>query len=119
MIGGNINALIQIRNTQKNAIGEAVQEWKDVGTVLGWLDYSSGENSILTFKGKIQDTTHMFLCDYSNYVTATQDEKVTSENARMMIDGNVYQILMIDDPMGLHQHIEIYLKYVGGGLGVS
>ena len=38
----------------------------------------------------------------------------TSENARMLIDGQVYQIQVIDDPMNMHQHLEIYLKYVGG-----
>ena len=35
-----------------------------------------------------------------------------------VIDGNIYDILLIDDPMRMHKHLEIYLKYVGGGLGV-
>jgi hypothetical protein len=30
----------------------------------------------------------------------------------------VYDVLLIDDPMNLHQHIEVYLQFVGGGLGV-
>ena len=51
--------------------------------------------------------------------TLTSDKKVdvTSENARMLIDGLIYQIMLIDDPMNLHQHLEIYLKFVGGQNG--
>ena len=26
----------------------------------------------------------------------------------------VYEILLIDDPMHMHEHLEIYLKYIGG-----
>ena len=54
-------------------------------------------------------------------IQSQQDEKkidATSENARMIINGSVYHILMIDDPVGMHQHLEIMLQYVGGGLGV-
>ena len=54
-------------------------------------------------------------------IQSEQDETkidATSENARMIIDGVEYHILMIDDPMGMHQHLEIMLQYVGGGLGV-
>lgn len=39
---------------------------------------------------------------------------VTSDNARMVVDGKVYEILLIDDPMHMHEHLEIYLKYIGG-----
>ena len=36
----------------------------------------------------------------------------------MIINDSVYNIQLIDDPMGLHQHLEIYLKYIGGGINV-
>jgi hypothetical protein len=39
---------------------------------------------------------------------------VTSENARMVIEGLVYEILLIDNPMNMNRHLEIYLRYVGG-----
>ena len=33
MIGGNVIATVQVKTgTGKNAIGETVQEWKDLGT---------------------------------------------------------------------------------------
>ena len=119
MIGGNITATIQVKTTgKKNAIGEAEKGWSDIGSVLGWLDYASGQNERGTFNAKLQNTSHYFLCDFRAWKTATQDAKVTSENARMVIDGETYQILLIDDPMNMHQHLEVYLQYVGGGLGV-
>lgn len=119
MIDGNITATIQVKTAgKKNAIGEAENTWSDVGSVLGWLDYASGQNELATYNAKIQNTTHYFFCDFTRWKSATQDAEVTSENAKMVIDGEVYQILLIDDPMNMHQHLEIYLQYVGGGLGV-
>ena len=119
MIGGNITSTIQVKTTgKKNAIGEAENMWSAVGSVLGWLDYASGQNDLATYNAKIQNTTHYFLCDFTRWNSATQDAEVTSENARLLINGEVYNILLIDDPMNRHQHLEIYLQYVGGGLGV-
>lgn len=39
---------------------------------------------------------------------------VTSENARMVIHGAVYEILLIDNPMNMNEHLEIYLRFIGG-----
>lgn len=143
MIGGNVSALIQVKDDgTKNSIGERIHQWVDVFSLKGFLDYQGGQNSFQTYDAKVQETTHIFICDFNNLKsllkgwvwnpfslvngvipTVTQEETqetvdLTSENARMLVNGNVYQILLIDDPMGLHKHLEIYLKYVGGGLGV-
>ena len=136
-LGGNINAVIQVKDEgKKNKIGEKEHVWLNVVMLKGWLDYSSGQNSINEYNAKIQSTTHVFICDYKSFrnvstkwkynlktgvIQSKQDEReidATSENARMIIDGIEYHILMIDDPMGMHQHLELMLQYVGGGLGV-
>lgn len=115
MISGNITATVQVKTAgAKNVIGESIESWNDVGTVLGWLDYTAGQNDINQYNAKIQDTTHYFLCDYVRWV-----KEATSENCRLIINGEKYDVLMIDDPMNLHQHLEIFLKYIGGGLGVG
>lgn len=114
MIGGNAQATIQTKTTIKNAIGERVTTWTDIATIKGFLDYQGGQNDISTYNAKIQETTHLFLCDYSQLV----GKGVTAENARLVCDGAVYDILLIDDVQEMHKHIEIYLKYVGAGLGV-
>lgn len=110
MIGGNITAKIQTRTTAKNDIGEDVSVWADKSELFGFLDFSSGQNNISTYNAKLQETTHIFISDY--YVL----NDITSENSRFVVNNNVYQVLLIDDPMELHEHLEIYLKYVGGGL---
>ena len=118
-IGGNITATVQIKTvTGKNVIGESTEAWSDVGSVLGWLDYSTGQNAVNQYNAKLQDTTHYFLCDHSRWIQAVQDQQITPENCRLVVANNIYNVLLIDDPMELHQHLEIYLKYIGGGLGV-
>lgn len=139
-VGGNINALVQVKdNGVKNAVGEREHVWSDVTSLKGWLDYQGGQDTISTYDAKLQETTHIFICDFHSFrnlskkwvwnpfnlhtgviQSTEQDEKVdvTSANARIVIDGNVYQVLHIDDPMNMHQHLEVFLKYVGGGQGV-
>lgn len=139
MIGGNVAGLIQVKDEgQKNLIGERIHEWTDVTSLKGFLDYQGGQNAYQTWDAKIQESTHIFICDFTSLKNLSKDWvwnpfnltngvikngtqdmiDLTSENGRMVVNGDTYDILMIDDPMGLHKHLEIYLKYVGGGLGV-
>ena len=138
-IGGNTLALIQVKDEgSKNSIGEREHIWVDVAAVKGYLDLQNGNSQNTTFNAKIQESTHIFLCDYQsfkglsgkwvwdtlNFINGSiHDETLegtvdaTSENARMLIEGQIYQIKLIDDPMKMHQHLEIYLKFVGGQNG--
>ena len=110
MIGGNVTATIQAhKGVTRNAIGESTPNWQNVQTLRGWLDLSSGEARYNTYNAKIQESTHIFLCDF---VPLHKD--ITAENARMVINGKTYDILLIDNPMELNQHFEIFLKYTGG-----
>lgn len=128
-VGGNIQALLQVKkNGAKNAIGERVNTWVDCTSILGWLDLSTGDSKHTTFYAKVQESTHIFLCDFTNLknlstdwvwnpfsfltgVISKTDEQetvnVTSDNARMVVNGEVYEILLIDDPMNMHDHLEI------------
>jgi head-tail adaptor len=107
MIGGNIEAVLQrCEGSATNAIGERIQTWSDVQTLHGWLDLSAGDSKY-THDTKLQESTHIFICDY-----VTIDRK--PENKRLKVNGHSYDVLLIDDPMELHQHLEIYLKYLGG-----
>lgn len=109
MIGGNIQGLIQVSTTEKNEIGEAVKSWADVQTITGWLDLSSGDSKYTVYSAKIQESTHVFIADYVQL-----DSRITAENSRMLIGGKRYDVMLIDDPMGMHKQLEIYLKYTGG-----
>ena len=109
MIGGNTEALIQVRTTTTNSIGEQVPAWTDVQSVKGWLDYQSGDSKYNVYSAKIQESTHLFLCDY-----VPLDASISAENSRLIVNGERYDVLLIDDPMGLHKQLEIYLKFTGG-----
>lgn len=117
MIGGNIIALVQKKTTIKNAIGEATSVWSTETNLHGWLDLASGDTRHTAYDAKLQESSHYFLCDYGQFAPAAAE--LNEENSRLVIGKKVYEILMIDDPMGLHRHWEFYLKYVGGqGNGV-
>lgn len=111
-IGGNTTAVFQVKSTEKNLIGESEKTWVEAQRLTGWLDLQSGDSST-TYNAKIQESTHIFICDYDDL------EGVTTDNSRVIINGNIYLVNLIDDPMGMKEHLEIYLKYIGGGLGVK
>ena len=68
-IGGNITGRIQTKTTSgKNAIGEAVRSWKDAFSPKGWLGLQAGEQKRSTFNAKIEESTHVFLCDYHSAI---------------------------------------------------
>ena len=108
-IGGNMTATIQIRKPKRNAIGETVIEWQDAQTLRGYLDLSGGDSRYSNFNAKVQESTHIFIADYVALV-----EGVTAENCRMLVDGLAYDVTLIDDPMHLRRHLEIYLRFTGG-----
>ena len=109
-IGGNIRATIQIKTVTENAIGEQVKQWRDVQSLRGWLDLSSGR-AHYTYNAKIQESTHLFIGDY-----VPLDKRINASNSRMVINGKRYDIMYMDNPMQLKEcsQWEIYLKYDGG-----
>ena len=105
MIGGNITAVLQTETTSKNSFGEIVKSWQDVQVLKGFLDFTGGDGSYKSnFKGSVEETTHIFICDYVKL-----DVKPT--HCRLLCDNKLYDVLTIDDPMNLHSHLEIMLKY--------
>lgn len=110
MIGGNTVAQLQTKTTAKNAIGENVASWATIDTLKGFLDLSSGNAKYTTYNSKITESTHLFLCDYKELT-------VNEEDARMVINNRVYDVTYIDNPMELNEHLEIFLKYIGGQNG--
>lgn len=106
MIGGNVKAHLQAKSVVKNDIGEGVESWVDSAVLTGYVDLISGDSKYSNFNTKLEESTHVFICDYV-------DIDIQSSNKRMIINGKKYDVLLIDNPMELDKHIEIYLKYVG------
>ena len=109
-IGGNVTATFQTKTTRKNALNEQETVWTDADTLTGFLDLVGGD-ARFHYAAKIQESTHFFIADYKPLKA-----DITAESARLVIAGKVYEITLIDNPMGLlgGSHWEIYLKYTGG-----
>ena len=107
MIGGNVTAVLQTKTSSKNAFGEIVNEWTDLQLLKGFLDFTGGDGSYKSnFKGSVEETTHIFICDYDKIAS-----EATATHSRLIVNDKTYDVLMIDDPMNLHQHLEMMLKY--------
>ena len=113
MVGGNLTATIQKKTSLKNEIGESISIWEDLYTVYGWLDLSNGNSSRLTHKTKTEESTHTFICDYSSDV-----RNLDTTQCRCICSERVYEIKYVDDPMEIHDHLEIMLKLVGVSSGI-
>lgn len=109
-IGGNTKATFQTKTTRKNALNEQETVWTDADTLTGFLDLMSGD-ARFHYAAKMQESTHVFIADYKPL-----NAEITAESARLVIAGKVYEITLIDNPMGLlgGSQWEIYLKYTGG-----
>lgn len=108
MIRGNIIADFQIKTTLTNEIGEKVPTWETVHKRLGFLDLNNGDSKKTIYNAKVQESSHIFICDYFPL-----DPHISPNNARLMIGGKIYSIQLIDNPIGLNRHLEIYLSYTG------
>lgn len=111
-IGGNIFGVLQACTAAKNAIGEAIKTWEDKIELCGWLGLQAGTSNYSAFNAKVEESTHVFLCDYSEAAY-----KLSSSDARMIIKGFVYDVLLIDNPDEMNEQLEIYLKRVGAWNG--
>lgn len=111
MIGGNTTIRLQKKTGfTQNQIGEKIPSWNTMHNIRGWLDLSNGDSKRTIYNAKIQESTHIFICDY-----VTLGSSISTENSRVIDeDGLVYDVMLIDDPMKLHKQLEIYLKFTGG-----
>lgn len=95
-----------------NAIGERETTWIDSVTFFGVLGLQSGESKYTNFNAKIEESTHVMVCGYEPDIYALADE-----NTRIVCKGKTYDVLLIDNPDELNEHLEIYLRLVGGQNG--
>lgn len=111
-IGGNIDCVLKIENVTTTAIGEKVKGWEDLLTLHGFLDLMNDGKDYATYNKAMEDSTHVFICDYVSIVKSDGKEAKATE-LKATIDGEDYDVTYIDDPMGLHKHLEIFLRRVG------
>jgi hypothetical protein len=111
VIGANLEAILQSRSfTKTSDIGTRTALWEDVAALAGWLDFASGGNVQVASK-TLEESTHIFICKWLELPSFGAGE------LRLLIGDVAYEVIYIDDPMGLHRQIEIYLRYGGDKRG--
>lgn len=105
-IGGNTDLILKVKSQTENEIGEKVTEWVDYKTIHGFIDYMSETTGRTNYNSKIVESTHVFVCDYVDIDKSEIELMAYHKN-------KPYEITYIDDPMELHYHLEIFLKYIG------
>ena len=91
-----------------NGIGVHTDKEDEVFKLQGFLDLAqgfgaNGENSNLN--SFLQESTHILITDYR--------EDISNKNWIIDSKGNRYNIVLVDDPVSMHHHLEIYLKFIG------
>ncbi len=104
-IGGNIDCVLKYQNATTNEIGEHVKTWEPLQTIRGFLDLMTSGKDYATYNKAMQESTHVFVCDYVSI------DKPATE-LRATINGNEYDVTYIDNPQELNYHLEIFLKRV-------
>lgn len=112
-IGGNIIGIIMTKTDGgKNEIGERVHEWEEAFRQKGWLGLQNGDSKRVNLYAKVEESSHVFLCDYHEGIYALADQ-----DTRMTFKGNMYDVLLIDNPDEMNEQLEIYLRKVGTSNG--
>lgn len=112
-IEGNTQARVQVRTVEPDAYSLDRAVWKDAfpRPLCGVLDLTGADVSHKLMK-RVEDADYIFLCDY--FDLRVDGGRLSTENSRILIDGEAYEVLLYDDPMQMHEHMEIYLKHIGG-----
>lgn len=108
-IGGNVSAVIEVKSTDDNEIGAEREQWMAYRTVSGFLDMIGEGTDRTTMNRKVQDSNYVFLTDF-----IPLPPELNEENSRIRIANKIYEVRLYDDPMGMHEHLEVYLRYLGG-----
>ena len=87
-----------------NGIGGNIEKEAELFKIQGFLDLLTGDE-ISTNNSFIQESTHILITDYREDIS----------NKQWMIDNknNRYDITLVDDPVSMNHHLEIYLKFIG------
>ncbi len=91
---------IQRLTIKDNGMGGVTEEWNDHLTIMGIVDYISGQETLIG--GQYADrATHILICDAGLDIT---------NKDRVLYRGGTYHILHVDNPFD--RHGEILLEYV-------
>ncbi|KEH93226.1 phage head completion protein [Clostridium botulinum] len=87
-----------------NGIGGHIEKEEELFKIQGYLDLLTGDETN-TNNAFIQESSHILISDYR--------EDISNKNWIIDSKNNRYNIVLVDDPVSMHNHLEIYLKFIG------
>lgn len=97
--------IIQKSDKVSDGIGGYTEVWKKFKSVQGYLDLITGTNLNTSQSAITEDSTHILVIP--TYVSGVTDKM------RVIAENRSYSINYVDDPLGVHHHLEIYLTFGG------
>lgn len=76
MIGGDTELTIKVIDKNSYTFdknGKRIFESKNLKPLVGWLDLVTGDSKY-DYKAKIEDSTHVFICDYTELESIDVEE---------------------------------------------
>lgn len=97
---------IQQKVQTPDTIGGFTESWSEFKDVEAYLDMSTGSDRNTVQNAIIEQSTHILIVPtYTSGIT---------DKMRVVDDENRwYSITYVDDPMGQHHHLELYLTFEG------
>lgn len=96
--------LIRKKERIPDGIGGFTFSFVDFMTVNGYIDLASGTDQAVNQNAVVEESTHYAII--TKYVSGIEkDMELTDEG------GKQYVITYVDDPVGIHHHLEIYLTF--------
>lgn len=97
---------IQSKTLTDDTIGGSTVAWGDTLSVNGVLDLITGSDNTALQNAFVEQSTHLLIIP--KYTSDISDPmRVVDEYGRW------YSITYVDDPVGQHHHLEVYLKFGG------
>ena len=97
--------IIQRSEKLPDGIGGYTESWENFKTVEGYLDLVNGTDLNNTQNAITEDSMHLLIIpDYLYGIT---------DKMRVVAENRTYDINYVDDPVGIHHHIELYLTFGG------
>lgn len=89
-----------------DGIGGSVATWTDTMSVDAYLDLTTGSDNNTVQNAFVQQSTHVL-------IIPTHTPGITDKMRVVDTDNRWYSITYVDDPVGQHHHLELYLKFGG------
>lgn len=98
--------MLQVKKEVDDGIGGFVETWADLKPIEGYIDLTMGTDLNTQQNAYTEQSTHIAVIpDYDQDI---------NDDMRLVDDkGRWYSITYVDDPVGVHHHLELYLNYGG------